>query len=236
MWLNKTTLLATYYKDDVLLQRYQYTDGNTPNSFTQGGQTYYIVTDHLGTPRAITDNAGAVIKKLDYDSFGNVISDSNSGFGIPFGFSGGLQDNDTSLIRFGFRDYDPDTGRWAARDPIGFAGGDTNLYGYVFSDPVNFIDQTGESPVIVVGVATGASFIIGGAIRAAQGGSFFEGGVAAATGTIVAGAIAVGSLNSSLAILFAIPVSILSNAYFSADAAYDVLDPDANVPKSCKAK
>lgn len=58
------------------------------------------------------------------------------------------------------RDYDPETGRWTSKDPILFAGGDTNLFGYVgtvgivprmetnlygysFSDPVNFIDPTG---------------------------------------------------------------------------------------------
>src|SRR5690606_19552846 len=35
------------------------------------------------------------------------------------------------------------TGRWTARDPIGFAGGDTNLYGYVLSDPVRFVDLLG---------------------------------------------------------------------------------------------
>lgn len=47
------------------------------------------------------------------------------------------------LMRFDARDYDPHTGRWTAKDPIGFGGGDTNLYGYTWSDPVNFIDQDG---------------------------------------------------------------------------------------------
>jgi uncharacterized protein RhaS with RHS repeats len=49
--------------------------------------------------------------------------------------------------------YDAETGRWIAKDPIRFKGGDTNLYGYVLQDPVNFIDPTGEIawllPVIV---------------------------------------------------------------------------------------
>ena len=54
-----------------------------------------------------------------------------------------MQDNDTGLVRFGYRDYDPETGRWTARDPIGFAGGDTNLYGYVFNNPISFIDPIG---------------------------------------------------------------------------------------------
>ena len=65
---------------------------------------------------------------------------------IPYpvrGFAGGLNDRDTGLVRFGYRDYDPDIGRWTAKDPILFAGGDTDLYGYVLNDPINFIDANG---------------------------------------------------------------------------------------------
>ena len=54
-----------------------------------------------------------------------------------------MYDTDTRLVRFGARDYDAEVGRWTTKDPIGFAGGDTNLYGYVFSDPINFIDPRG---------------------------------------------------------------------------------------------
>ena len=62
---------------------------------------------------------------------------------MPFGFAGGLYDEDTKLIRFGYRDYDPYTGKWTAKDPILFAGGDSNLYGYVLNDPVNLVDPEG---------------------------------------------------------------------------------------------
>ena len=62
-----------------------------------------------------------------------MLSDSNPGF-QPFGFAGGLYDPDTGLVRFGARDYDPVTGRWTATDPISFAGGQANLYGYVIND------------------------------------------------------------------------------------------------------
>ena len=48
-----------------------------------------------------------------------------------------------NVNRFGYRDYDPDIGRWTAKDPIFFAGGDTDLYGYVLNDPVNLIDPLG---------------------------------------------------------------------------------------------
>ena len=49
----------------------------------------------------------------------------------------------SGLVRFGYRDYDPDTCRWTAKDPIFFAGGDTDLYGYVLNDPVNWVDPLG---------------------------------------------------------------------------------------------
>ncbi len=46
-------------------------------------------------------------------------------------------------MRFGERDYDPETGRFTAKDPLRFDGGDTNLYGYALADPVNLTDSTG---------------------------------------------------------------------------------------------
>jgi RHS repeat-associated protein len=58
-------------------------------------------------------------------------------------YSIGLFDTQTGLTRFGARDYDPEVGRWTSRDPIGFSAGDSNLYGYVFQDPVNFVDPSG---------------------------------------------------------------------------------------------
>jgi RHS repeat-associated protein len=72
----------------------------------------------------------------------NVIGDTNPGF-QPFGFAGGLYDQDTKLVRFGARDYNPSIGRWTAKDPVLFYGHDANLYGYVLNDPVNTNDLTG---------------------------------------------------------------------------------------------
>ncbi|WP_411748432.1 RHS repeat domain-containing protein [Reinekea sp.] len=143
LWQNKTTLLATYDANDNLLQRYEYSLGQTPTAFTQGTNRFYIITDQIGTPRVITDATGTVVKQIEYDAYGNVINDTNPAMDIPFGFAGGLKDNHTGLIRFGYRDFDPEIGRWTARDPIGFAGGDTNLYGYVGGSPIQFVDSTG---------------------------------------------------------------------------------------------
>jgi RHS repeat-associated protein len=59
-----------------------------------------------------------MIKRIDYDSFGNIIDDTNPTFEVPFGFAGGLQNQDAGLVRFGYRYYDPDVGRWKAKDPF----------------------------------------------------------------------------------------------------------------------
>ena len=100
-------------------------------------------TSQVGSLRLVVDSGGSIVKRIEYDSFGNILSDSNAGFSIPFGFAGGLHDRDTGLIRFGYRDYLPEIGKWTAKDPIDFAGGDSNLYGYVQNDPVNWVDTWG---------------------------------------------------------------------------------------------
>jgi RHS repeat-associated protein len=119
------------------------TRANVPDYMIKSGQRYRIVSDHLGSVRMVIRSAdGVVLQRLDYDEFGNVLVDSNPGF-QPFGFAGGLYDADTGLVRFGARDYDAVTGRWTAKDPLLFSGGDTNLYAYVGSEPVNRIDPDG---------------------------------------------------------------------------------------------
>lgn len=116
---------------------------NIPDYMVKGGVTYRIISDHLGSTRLVVNAAdGSVAQQLDYDEFGNVLTDTNPGF-QPFGFAAGLNDLDTGLARFGARDYDAETARWTAKDPILFGGGNTNLYGYVLNDPINRIDPTG---------------------------------------------------------------------------------------------
>ncbi len=116
---------------------------NIPDYMIKNNVTYRIVSDHLGSPRLIVNTTdGAIIQQIDYDEFGNIIKDTNPGF-QPFGFAGGLYDQQTQLTRFGARDYDAQTGRWTNKDPIRFEGGDTNIYGYVLQNPINFIDPLG---------------------------------------------------------------------------------------------
>lgn len=119
---------------------------NVPDYMVRGGITYRIISDHLGSPRLVVQaETGEVAQRMDYDEFGRVVLDTNPGF-QPFGFAGGLYDPDTGLVRLGARDYDAETGRWQAKDPLLFHGAQLNLYLYAAGDPVNLTDPTGCGP------------------------------------------------------------------------------------------
>lgn len=139
---NPFQLTASRAPDNTLTTYFYETSGNL-FAFERGGQRYYVATDHLGTPKVVTDNAGNVIKQTEYDAWGVKLSDTNPALDLPVGYAGGIPESTTGLVRFGFRDYEPGTGRWDARDPILYEGGQLNLFGYVGNDPINFIDSTG---------------------------------------------------------------------------------------------
>jgi len=148
----------------------------------KNSNTYQLITDHLGSVRLVVDiNSGNIIQQLDYDEFGNVLSDPNPDF-QPFAYAGGLYDSQTKLVRFCARDYDASVGRWTCKDPIGFCGGDENLYQYVNNDPQNMKDMFGlfsasihyaisYQAAISMGFSSDAADIIAGAAVAADNGT-----------------------------------------------------------------
>ncbi|MCI0540979.1 MAG: hypothetical protein L0Z50_37740 [Verrucomicrobiales bacterium] len=148
-WLYEAGFRVVAEIDDQnrVVSRFVYTQpSGTPAYFTRDGATFRILTDHLGSARLIVNSdTGDVAQRLDYDEFGRVLLDTNPGF-QPFGFAGGHYDPDTQLVRFGARDYDPATGRFTTKDPVGFTGGGPNLYAYVGNDPINFVDPIGTGP------------------------------------------------------------------------------------------
>jgi RHS repeat-associated protein len=187
-----------------VVSRFVYaTKANMPDYMIKGGSTYRIVTDHLGSPRLVVDaTTGTVAQRMDYDEFGNVTQDTNPGF-QPFGFAGGLHDQHTKLTRFGARDYDAEMGRWTAKDPIRFAGGDTNLYGYVGNNPVNWIDPWGLTTVqvgVTVNIQAGPINFTGTVGLAVDGhgnlGPYVTGGGGPGAGAHVSGGITVAGSNA----------------------------------------
>lgn len=144
LYENQHRVVAELDGSGNIVSRFVYGSRDTvPDYMMRSGVTYRIIANHLGSARLIVDaSTGAVVQQIDYDEFGNITQDTNPGFS-PFGFAGGLYDQQTSLTRFGRRDYDAQIGRWTAKDPILFGGGDANLYVYTIGDPINWVDPSG---------------------------------------------------------------------------------------------
>jgi RHS repeat-associated protein len=143
LYANGLQIVAETDRTGAVVSQFVYaTRSNVPDYMMRGGLTYRVLRDHLGSPRLLVDtNTGAIAWTNGYDEFGRPAPGTPEL--IPFGFAGGLYDADTKLLRFGARDYDPQTGRWTTKDPIMFGGGATNFYGYVMFDPVNAKDPSG---------------------------------------------------------------------------------------------
>jgi len=114
----------------------------------EGGYSYCLAlgADQVGTVKTVADDTGYLIKELQYDSFGNLLDDSNPRFYLPLGFAGGIRDRHTGLVRFGWRYYMPEAGRFTAPDPARWAGGDPDLYDYCVDDPIGKVDPLGLEP------------------------------------------------------------------------------------------
>ena len=92
------------------------------------------------------NSAGSLAARYEYDPFGNTIRSTGTyADANPFRFSTKYFDTETTLYYYGFRYYDPTTGRWLSRDPIGEVGG-FNLFAMVQNDPINWNDYLGMCP------------------------------------------------------------------------------------------
>ncbi len=147
--------IAEYDGDGNLKTQFVYgTKMNVPEYMIRYGVIYRIISDQLGSPRLVVNvDTGDIVQRIDYDEFGIVIDcrDENGNqcgenWFQPFGFAGGLYEPTTKLVRFGERDYDPETGRWTQKDAIIDVLGQSvmGLYQYVGSDPINRIDPSGK--------------------------------------------------------------------------------------------
>lgn len=173
-WIYKNQLrpAAEFDGAGTLVARY------TGGVLIKGTTSYRVIADNLGTPRLlVTSTNGAVVQRMDIDEWGQVTADSSAGLQVV-GFAGGIYDPDTGLVRFGARDYDPATGRWTVKDPIGFEGGEANLYGYILRDPINQLDRNGliGGGAIISGTLEGGILIGGMGATGSAGMGVFTGG------------------------------------------------------------
>jgi len=124
----------------------------TKRFFPQGVQTIaynpspvtsnlYYTRDHLGSIREVTDSSSTVVSRYDWDPYGRRTLVSGTDL-ADFGFTGHYFHAPSGLHLAMYRAYDAELGRWLSRDPIGEERG-LNLYVYVASDPINYIDPLG---------------------------------------------------------------------------------------------
>ena len=114
-----------------------------PAAKIRGDRQYSIVSDYLGTPIQMYDSEGNKTWDCTLDIYGKVLAvNKGTEFDCPFRFQGQYADEETGLYYNRFRYYDPNTGNYLNQDPIGLAGGNPTLYGYVF-DPNTQIDPFG---------------------------------------------------------------------------------------------
>jgi RHS repeat-associated protein len=109
------------------------------------GAVSWTLTDHLGSVTDVVDGGSGhnLLDHIVYDSFGNIVSQSNSSYATQMLYTGYQYDSDTGLYYANARYYNPGTGTFLSQDPSGFAAGDMNLYRYVASHPTYATDPTG---------------------------------------------------------------------------------------------
>ncbi len=125
-------------------------------------RTYYAMTDHLGTVHALTDSSGNIVESYKYDAWGRVLGVYDNGgnpltsdLGSPISvignrylWQGREYSRSTGLYNFRARWYDPVTGRWLSKDPIGISGG-LNQYVFCNNNGVNFVDPLGHNAYVI---------------------------------------------------------------------------------------
>jgi len=124
--------------------------------------TYLTTTDANGNVLGLVDSQGAVAATYEYGPFGEPARVSGSmASQNPFRFSTKYTDDESELVYYGYRYYNPNMGRWINRDLIGERGG-VHLYMYVYNSPANRIDPLGlygEGPGIPI--TTGGNGLLG---------------------------------------------------------------------------
>jgi RHS repeat-associated protein len=106
------------------------------------GQADWMVTDLLGSVRELVSAGGSVEDQINYDAYGNVVSETNAAAGGRLKYAGGQYDGGLGLTLFGARWYNSAAGRWLSQDPLGL-GPDSNPYRYVGNGPTDGTDPSG---------------------------------------------------------------------------------------------
>ena len=124
-----------------------------PQGEQQSGTNYYYTRDHEGSVRELCSSTGTIVSRMAYDPYGRTTT--VSGTILPTKqYARYYAHMASGLYLTKYRAYDPNTGTWLSRDPMGERGG-LNLYDYVEDDPINATDFLGLSCNWVLSVGHG---------------------------------------------------------------------------------
>jgi RHS repeat-associated protein len=110
----------------------------------KSGQNEYYLSDALGSVIGLADGTGVIKTSYNYSPFGKKQTTGTNSTN-PFAFTG-REDDGTGYYYYRARYYNPEQKRFISEDPLGFGGGDSNLYSYVGNNPVDFTDPFGNAP------------------------------------------------------------------------------------------
>lgn len=150
--------LSIEYLGGSLVAHYTYgTETDEILMLTRDGQTFFCHADGLGSVVAITNGTGQVVHRYGYDAFGNIhlnnglFAFTGSGLVNNLTFTGREYDEELNAYHLRARTYDPSSGRFLQKDPLQGSLGlpqSQNLYSYVFNNPLNNVDPTGETVLL----------------------------------------------------------------------------------------
>src|SRR5439155_16098833 len=109
-----------------------------------GGAAHFAAYDGNGNVVALVDGStGVSSANYEYGAFGETIRASGTQAKLnPLRFSTKYTDDETDFVYYGYRYYNPSTGRWLSTDPVGEKAG-PNLYGFVSNSPIYRWDSFG---------------------------------------------------------------------------------------------
>jgi RHS repeat-associated protein len=107
------------------------------------GTSEWLLGDHLGTIKDVVDDSGNLLNHLIFDSYGNLVGETDGSVDSRYAFTGREFDEETGLYYYRARYYNGELGRFISEDPVGFESETENLYGYVENSPTNKIDPLG---------------------------------------------------------------------------------------------
>ena len=139
-------LIEEVDENGVMLRQYIYLDNNQPlaiiSAETDG--VLFVHSDHLGTPRFLTNKDQKVVWASEQKPFGETTV-TVSDIEYPIRLPGQYYDKETGLHYNEQRYYDPSLGRYLRNDPIGLEGG-VNTYAYAQQNPLMYVDPDGRAP------------------------------------------------------------------------------------------